>query len=255
MTQEATTAIILSPRTVATGDPAGDALENINTNTLADGSLCYVSSGAQGEWQLQKESTDTPNGTTIVEPTSGPGRWFLKITPGSLSGATLRSTRAQASSSALLTTGTQFELKETPQDVAGSVTAPFMRPELLDCREDRLYEVEMTLPLNWSALSTESIYLMTLEISPDGGTTWHPIPNPTSNNTNTNPAGAAVQGGSNYGPFVSPRVLGSSITGFVSGGALEARATFEQAGGDAVYQLTGDGDIPTLSCTLREIVG
>ena len=83
MAQESTESIILSPRQVATGDPAGNALENINTNVLGDGAICYVESGAgQGSWQLQKSSTDTPDGTTIVAPTAGPGRWFIKSFPG-----------------------------------------------------------------------------------------------------------------------------------------------------------------------------
>ncbi len=83
MSQESTESIILSPRQVATGDPTGNALENINTNVLGDGAICYVESGAgQGSWQLQKTAEDTPDGTTIVAPTAGPGRWFIKSFPG-----------------------------------------------------------------------------------------------------------------------------------------------------------------------------
>lgn len=83
MSQDSTGSIVLSPRNVAVGDPAGSALENINTNDLADGALCYVNSGAgQGEWQLQKEAIDAPDGVTIVAPTAGPGRWFIKLLPG-----------------------------------------------------------------------------------------------------------------------------------------------------------------------------
>lgn len=83
MSQDSTGSIILPSRQVATGDPAGDSLENLNTNVLGDGAICYVESGAgQGEWQLQKASTDTPDGTTIVAPTAGPGRWFIKSFPG-----------------------------------------------------------------------------------------------------------------------------------------------------------------------------
>jgi hypothetical protein len=83
MTQESTGAIILSPRDVAVGDPAGDALENINTEVLGDGAICYVRGGSgQGEWQLQKEAVTAANGVTIVEPIAGPGRWFLKSPPG-----------------------------------------------------------------------------------------------------------------------------------------------------------------------------
>lgn len=88
MTNEATTAIILSPREVATGDPAGAALENIITDVLGDGAICYVSSGpGKGQWQLDKDAAETANGTTIVEPISGPGRWFLKVAPGALGAA------------------------------------------------------------------------------------------------------------------------------------------------------------------------
>lgn len=77
MSQEDVNAIILSPRQVATGDPAGNALENVNTNVLGDGALCYVETGVgQGEWQLQKAST-LPAGLNVVVPTAGPGRWLL----------------------------------------------------------------------------------------------------------------------------------------------------------------------------------
>lgn len=83
MSQDSTGSIILPPVSVLVGDPAGDSLENLNTNILANGVFCYVGSGAgQGEWQLQKEAVDAPNGTTIIAPTAGPGRWFLKLGPG-----------------------------------------------------------------------------------------------------------------------------------------------------------------------------
>ncbi len=85
MSQDSTGSLILPSRQVATGDPAGDSLENVNTNVLGDGAICYVESGpGQGEWQLQKASTDTPDGTTIVAPTAGPGRWFIKSLPGAI---------------------------------------------------------------------------------------------------------------------------------------------------------------------------
>lgn len=83
MSQEAIGSMILSPVLVATGDPAGESLENFNTNVLANGSICYVEGGpGQGEWQLQKEAVDAPDGVTIVEPIAGPGRWFIKLFPG-----------------------------------------------------------------------------------------------------------------------------------------------------------------------------
>ena len=77
MTQNSADSLILDPRQVATGSPAGNSLENINTNVLGDGALCYVETGAgQGEWQLQKTST-LPAGLNVVVPTAGPGRWLL----------------------------------------------------------------------------------------------------------------------------------------------------------------------------------
>jgi len=83
MSNESTGSIILSPRLVATGNPAGQALENIITNVLGDGAFCYVSEGpGQGEWQLEKGATDPPDGVNIVEPISGPGRWYKKLPPG-----------------------------------------------------------------------------------------------------------------------------------------------------------------------------
>ena len=83
MSQESLGSMILSPVLVATGDPAGESLENFNTNVLANGAICYVEGGpGQGEWQLQKEAVDAPDGVTIVEPISGPGRWFIKLFPG-----------------------------------------------------------------------------------------------------------------------------------------------------------------------------
>lgn len=83
MSQDSTGVLTLAPVLVATGDPAGRALENFNTNIIANGALCYVEEGpAQGEWQLQKEAVDAPDGTTIVEPIAGTGRWFIKLFPG-----------------------------------------------------------------------------------------------------------------------------------------------------------------------------
>jgi len=87
-TNESTGVIILSPRLIATGAPAGKSLENIITNPIANGALCYVETGAgQGEWQLQKEATDAPDGVTIVKPIGGPGRWFKKLDPGAGGGS------------------------------------------------------------------------------------------------------------------------------------------------------------------------
>jgi hypothetical protein len=84
MKSENINAIILSPRRFLSGTPMGDGLENVNTTPLADGALCYVQTGVgQGIWQLQKSSTETPNGYSAVAPTAGPGRWILQISANS----------------------------------------------------------------------------------------------------------------------------------------------------------------------------
>lgn len=54
----------------------GDSLENLNTTTLDDGALCYVTS-LHGHFELHRDSTATPNGTTVVMPIAGPGRWII----------------------------------------------------------------------------------------------------------------------------------------------------------------------------------
>ena len=80
---ESTGAIILSPRLLAVGDPAGKALENIGTAVLGDGALCFVQTGAgKGEWQLDKASSAVADGVTVVAPIAGPGRWLKFSTSG-----------------------------------------------------------------------------------------------------------------------------------------------------------------------------
>lgn len=80
---EAIGTILLSPRRILTGDPAGQALENICIGRVCDGAICYVLSGSgQGVWQLEKGATDDPDGTHIIAPIGGVGRWFLKWAPG-----------------------------------------------------------------------------------------------------------------------------------------------------------------------------
>jgi hypothetical protein len=54
----------------------GDSLENITTFTLDDGCLCYVTE-AHLHFELHKDSTATPNGTTVIAPIAGPGRWVV----------------------------------------------------------------------------------------------------------------------------------------------------------------------------------
>lgn len=64
---------ILGSRQTALG--SGDSLENIATETLDDGALCYVVA-SHLRFELHKDSTASPNGTTIIAPIAGPGRWI-----------------------------------------------------------------------------------------------------------------------------------------------------------------------------------
>lgn len=74
---------VLSERLVATGAPERAALDSVTTNPLPDGCYCWVSSGpGRGEWQLDRQAIDDPDGVTIVAPKNGPGRWFKKWVTG-----------------------------------------------------------------------------------------------------------------------------------------------------------------------------
>lgn len=55
---------------------AGDdsSLGSYNTTLLADGAFAYVIE-VKGIWFLDKLSTSTPDGTNVIQPAVGPGRW------------------------------------------------------------------------------------------------------------------------------------------------------------------------------------
>ncbi len=55
---------------------AQNSLQSVNTWTLDDGARCYVTA-THAEWQLHKDSTAAPDGSTIIAPASGPGRWIV----------------------------------------------------------------------------------------------------------------------------------------------------------------------------------
>lgn len=57
---------------LGTSDP--DALQNLNTTTLPDGALAWVQDQF-ALYVLNKTSTASPSGTSVVRPASGPGRW------------------------------------------------------------------------------------------------------------------------------------------------------------------------------------
>jgi len=70
--------MLVAPRlTLTTGNP-GASVAGINTTTLADGAFVYCVAN-QGGYQLDRTSTAAPNGTSIIAPDTGPGRWILKL--------------------------------------------------------------------------------------------------------------------------------------------------------------------------------
>ena len=56
---------------------AGDTLQAKNTTGLPDGAVAQVASNKR-LYVLDTSSSVTPSGSDIVQPTSGPGRWFMQ---------------------------------------------------------------------------------------------------------------------------------------------------------------------------------
>lgn len=76
----ATALRLLAPRARVLGFDDGDSLQNIITDELPNGSLCYVIEN-QSLYVLHKDSTEAPDGTKVVRPLAGPGRWVPLVTP------------------------------------------------------------------------------------------------------------------------------------------------------------------------------
>ena len=74
---KAAVALRLSIRAVIGATPGdGQSLRNIITNIYPDGALCFVLEN-RALYELNKESTATPDNLTVVLPIAGPGRWLL----------------------------------------------------------------------------------------------------------------------------------------------------------------------------------
>ena len=74
--------LTLSPRLTLTGAPAA-SVQGINTTMLADGAWCYCQEN-KGAYQLDRQDDVTPpDGTTVIQPLAGPGRWKLFAPGGS----------------------------------------------------------------------------------------------------------------------------------------------------------------------------
>jgi hypothetical protein len=158
MSQDSTGSLIIPPRLVATGSPAGDALENENTNILADGALCYVSGGpGQGMWQLSKSSTASPDGTTIVAPIAGPGRWLLVSAAGGGGGP-----------GAILRQAVLIEDLDAPADIAQGTSRTTGAVSLGNFDPTKLYQATLEFHMRLGAtFSATGVVSYTFEVSAD----------------------------------------------------------------------------------------
>lgn len=67
---------ILGPRATLQG-AIENSLEGVNTETLPDGALCYVSAEAK-RYGLHRSSVVSPNPPDVIAPIAGPGRWIVE---------------------------------------------------------------------------------------------------------------------------------------------------------------------------------
>lgn len=98
---------LLSPVSSVLGPADPDSLQNIVTDELPDGSLCVVT--GVGLYLLDKQSQETPIGTAVVQPVSGPGLWIFVLASDPI--ITVQSAHSQlsagSSGSAVVTSGGQ----------------------------------------------------------------------------------------------------------------------------------------------------
>lgn len=196
--------LILTPRQLGTGDPAGQALENIIVTPLQDGALCYVKSGAaKGEWQLDKTSTAVADGTTVIEPISGAGRW-LRFGSNVVDGSLLRS----ASTNLVVTDGTFAGAATEVKANMSSPANPGFRVALPNALPARNYKVIASFRYQGTVSVTA-----TIQASADNFV------------TNT-PVGATTLGASpstENQTILSYQISSLSVPNFVPGSTLRAR--------------------------------
>lgn len=83
--------LTLSPRLTRVGDP-GASVDGVNTTMIADGALVYCRENKQTYRLDRQDDTTPPDGTTVIAPLAGPGRW--KILSGGSPGASATEARA-----------------------------------------------------------------------------------------------------------------------------------------------------------------
>lgn len=84
--------LVLSPRLTKAGDP-GSSVVGINTTPIADGAIVYCIEN-HFAYRLDKQSTAAPDGTLVLAPLYGPGRWLA--TPAGAFAATFANPQALA---------------------------------------------------------------------------------------------------------------------------------------------------------------
>lgn len=82
-TQAAVAYRVLGPRAILNDPADGDSLRNVDTTPLPNGAACWVTA-SRAEFRLYKDDNSTPpDGTNVIQPASGPGRWFIQVNTGS----------------------------------------------------------------------------------------------------------------------------------------------------------------------------
>ncbi len=73
--------LTLSPLLTTVGNPSA-SVAGVNTTTVADGALVYCAENKQ-TYRLDKQDETTPaDGTTVIGPLAGPGRWKILASAG-----------------------------------------------------------------------------------------------------------------------------------------------------------------------------
>lgn len=113
----ATALRLLGPRAVLSGTGNPDSLQNVNTTELPNGSLCMVNESGT-LYRLDKFSTATSAIPAIMQPASGPGRWFA-LSGGALLAAARMSMFSPDEPTLAVGQGNQDKWLALPVDEAG----------------------------------------------------------------------------------------------------------------------------------------
>jgi len=107
----------------------GQSLENIITNIFPDGAQCFVLEN-RSLYELDKESTATPDGVEVVQPIGGPGRWIrMTLAAGAaplveIVGTAENTVGAQGAAAFTVVGSTEFDWMPTGAPAGWALTAP-----------------------------------------------------------------------------------------------------------------------------------